>query len=100
METKKATIKRGNETASLILDVAEKQLELILTEDNPNKVKGAFNNLLKELKKGLFTFELNDDVMDLYHDICVEYLKQLNSELKTVFDEMKEFDLLEPEKKE
>ena len=97
METKNATIKRGAETTSLILNLPGKQFELILTEDNPNKVKSTFNNLLKELKSGLFCFELKDDVIDLYHDICVEYLKQLNSELKTVFDEMKEFDLLESE---
>lgn len=99
METKNATIKRGTESASLILDINGKQLELILTEDNPNKVKGVFNNLLKELKAGLFCFELKDDASDLYRDICVEYIKQLNSELKTVYGEMKEFDLLETETK-
>lgn len=95
METKKATIKRGAESASLILELNGKQLELILTEDNPNKVKSVFNNLLKELKGGLFSFELKDETTDLYRDICIEYLKQLNSELKTVHAEMIEFDLLE-----
>lgn len=95
METKTATIKRSEESTSLILKVNDQTIEIILTEDNPNKVKSAFNHLIRELKKGCFSFELKDDASDLYHDICVEYLKQLNSELKTVYDEMKDFDVLE-----
>ncbi|HKC69867.1 MAG TPA: hypothetical protein VKG26_16645 [Bacteroidia bacterium] len=95
METNKATIKRGENNASLILHVNSQEFEIILTDDNPNNVKSVFNNLLKELKKGLFGFNLDDETMDLYHDICVEYLKQLNTELKSVHTELIDYDLLE-----
>jgi hypothetical protein len=95
METSKATIKRTEKSGSLILHIQEQELEIILTEDSPNKVKSVFNTLLASLKGGLFAFELQDDDTDLYHDICVEYLKQLNAELQSVYDELKDYELLE-----
>lgn len=95
MVTNKATIKRGKDKDSLILHVGNDDLEITLTEDNPNNVKSVFNSLIKELKKGFFTFELEDSSEDLYHSICEEYLNQLNAELKTVHDELAHYDLLE-----
>lgn len=98
METNQATIKRTENSASLILHVNDQEYEIVLTEDNPNRVKSVFNNLLSALKKGVFAFELKDDEgTDLYHDICLEYIKQLNGELKSVYDELKDFELLEDE---
>lgn len=96
MGTKNAKIKRHADGASLVLNVNGQAFEIILTEDNPNKIKSVFNGLLKELKKGkIFSFELDDESNDLYHDICVEYLKQLNTELESVYEEMKDFDIFE-----
>ena len=95
METKKAIIKRDTSNSYLVLEVAGKKLEIILTDDNPNNVMSAFNSLLKELKKGLFQFNLEDTTDDLYFHICKEYVKQLNSELKAVYTELNDFDLLE-----
>lgn len=94
METKKATIKREKDKASLILTTSQ-DYEIILTDDNPNNVKHVFNNLLKDLKKGIFQFELEDDVVDLYHNICKEYVVQLNAEITSIYNEMDELDLLE-----
>lgn len=94
METRKATIKREKDKASLIL-TGSQEYEIILTEDNPNNVKHVFNNLLKDLKKEIFQFELEDGSNDLYHNICKEYIIQLNSEMQSIYNEMEEFDLLE-----
>ncbi len=96
METKKATIKRDASNTFLVLEASGKSLEIILTDDNPNNIISAFNTLLKDLKKGLFQYHLHDVTDDLYFHICKEYIKQLNSELKAVFAEMKDYNLLEP----
>jgi hypothetical protein len=93
METKKATIARKDDSALLILENLTVNQTIILTEDNPNNVKDVFNNLLKDLKKGVFEFELHDGTEDMYHAICSEYLLQLNSELAIIFQEMEEYEL-------
>lgn len=97
METKKATITREREKdkSILVLQGVSNNHEIILTEDNPNNIKSVFNNLIQDLKKGLFQFELEDSSNDLFHNICKEYIVQLNSELQSIYNEMDEFDLLE-----
>lgn len=95
METKKAIIVRGQATCKLTLEVSSQKFDLILTDDNPNNIKAVFNSLLKELKKGLFQFALEDETQDLYHFVCVEYLAQLNAEIKSVYSELEDLELLE-----
>lgn len=97
METKKATIKREEANTYLVLEVGETTVQITLTDDNPNNVKAAFNTILKELKNGLFEYALKDEMSDLYNNICVEYLKQLNAEIQTIYNELKEYELTEPE---
>lgn len=94
METKKATINRLVTHTSLILEGRRDSFEIILTDDNPNNIKSVFNEIIIELKHGLFQFELEDDKKDMFHHICVEYLKQLNAEIQTIFSELQEYDLL------
>ncbi len=93
METKKATINRGVSNTHLVLEVGENQVQITLTDDNPNNVKSAFNSILKELKKGLFEYKLEDETQDLFNNICVEYLKQLNVEIKAIYDELEKYEL-------
>lgn len=95
MEIKKATIKRNQSSTTLVLAMGSQNLEIVLTDDNPNNVKAVFNSLLKDLKKGIFQFQLEDDGSDLYHHICVEYLTQLNAEIKSVYSELEDLELLE-----
>jgi hypothetical protein len=95
METKRAKITRTETKTTLVLEGADQSFEVVLTDDNPNNVKTAFNGLLKELKKGLFKYELEDDIDDLYCHICNEYITQLNVELETVHNELKDYNLLE-----
>lgn len=96
METRNATIRRDSENAYLVLESEQGQLELNLTDDNPNDVKAVFNKLLNDLKKRSFEFKLEDDSTDLFHSICEEYLLQLNAELKSVHKELSDYDLVEP----
>lgn len=95
METKKATIIREEANTYLVLNVSETPAKITLTDDNPNNIKSAFNSVLKELKKGLFEFELEDEEHDLYNNICVEYLKQLNAEIKVIYKELEKYDLID-----
>lgn len=95
METHKATINRLDNKTSLVLHIQEKQLEIELTEDKPNEVKNVFNNLIAFLKKGNFKFELEDKKEDLYFHICIEYIGQLNTELSSIHQELKDYNLLE-----
>lgn len=95
METRKASIKRDKKNTYLVLETSPKNLEIILTDDNPNSIMTAFNSLLSELKKGMFQFDLVDTKEDLYYHICKEYVKQLNTEIKEVFNELKDYELLE-----
>lgn len=94
METKKATIVRSDDKTLLVLNFDDANLEIILTEDNPNSVKTVFNQLIQELKKGEFNFELEDEKQDLYFHISQEYIRQLNTELSSIYSELKDYELL------
>lgn len=95
MATKKATIKREENSTDLVLEVGEGSVKIILTDDNPNNIKTAFNSILKELKNGLFEYVLEDQKSDLYNNICIEYLKQLNTEMEIIHSELTEYNLTE-----
>ncbi|MCL2290451.1 MAG: hypothetical protein FWC34_07090 [Bacteroidetes bacterium] len=94
MEIKKATIKREETNSYLVLEVGSSPLLITLTDDNPNEIKSVFNNLLKELKKGAFKFNLEDETLDLYHYICVEYITQLNVEMQAIYTELLDYELI------
>lgn len=90
----KATINRENGKVLLSFNMPDNTLTIPLTEDKPNDVKDVFNRLIVALKAGSFQFELEDTKEDLYHHISKEYLSQLNVELGSVFQELKDYDLL------
>ena len=96
METLKAKINREEEKTSLLLQITEtEELEIELTEDKPNDVKSVFNKLISLLKKGAFEFELEDDKEDLYFHISSEYIRQLNTEMASIYQELSDYELLE-----
>ena len=98
MATHKATIDRkDNNSANLKLSIGTEELNIVLTEDNPNEVKAVFNKLLLQLKNGEIEFDLTDDKDDLYFHICKEYITQLNAELKSTYTELKDNWLLKTE---
>lgn len=95
MEKHNAVIQRDGNEAKLVLNIGDSSLKIKLSEDNPIAIKNVFNELIKILKKGKFNFDLNDTKEDLYHHICKEYIKQLNSELSNVYGQMKTYGLVE-----
>lgn len=99
METHKAKIDRENmDKVSLSLKINETLFNIPLTDDKPNEIKQVFNELLKELKKGQFNFELEqDEKQDLYYYTCVEYISQLNTELNSVYNELVAYELTNEE---
>jgi len=97
MEKHKVTISRSEARTLLVFTMNGNTYEIVLTEDKPNEVKSVFNKLISELKKGQFNFELDDDQEDLYHHVCIEYIKQLNADLSSVYQELEDYELLEEE---
>lgn len=95
MATHNATIERkDNNSATLKLALGTEELNIVLTEDNPNEVKLVFNKLLLQLKNGEIDFNLTDEKDDLYFHISKEYITQLNAELKSTYAELKDNGLL------
>ena len=97
MATHNATIHRKDSSATLKLALDADELNIVLTEDNPNEVKIVFNKLLERLKSGEFDFNLTDEKEDLYFHICKEYITQLNAELKSTYKELQDNGLLKAE---
>lgn len=95
MEIHKAKLIREGDKVFLKFLILEKEYQISLTENKPLDVKEVFNNLIILLKKGIFNFEFEDDKTDLYHEISKEYITQLNLELSNVYQELKDYDLLE-----
>ena len=97
MEMHNATIERRESGATLKLALGDNVLDIVLTEDKPNDVKNVFNKLLERLKNGRFEFILIDEKEDLYFHICKEYITQLNAELKSTYNELKDNGLIKKE---
>ena len=94
MATHNATIERKETVTTLILVINGEELNIVLTEDNPNEVKTVFNRLLTHLKDDKIEFNLTDDKEDLYFHICKEYITQLNAELESTYTELEDNGLL------
>jgi hypothetical protein len=64
------------------------EIRLSLSTQDANEVRSVFARIVTKLMQGPFEFELESDRSDLYHFVSIEYLKQLNSELEDVWEEM------------
>jgi hypothetical protein len=90
----KAKINNTGEKYFLELNLKKNKLLIPLTEDKPIEVKQIFNDLIIELKKVDFNFKFEPQSENLYDQICDEYIKQLNNELKNVRKELSEYNLI------
>ena len=97
MEMYDATIVRSQEKVELVFDIRGAKYSICITDDNPNEVKSVFNELIKELKIVKFNINLLEPGEDLYGNICIEYIKQLNSELSSVYGQMRAHGLVAEE---
>lgn len=96
MATHNATIDRkgNNSSATIKLALGTEELDIVLTEDNPNEIKSVFNKLLLQLKNSEIEFDFRDENDDLYFHICKEFITQLNAEFKSTYTELKDSGLL------
>ena len=94
MEMYSAYIARSEEKVDLVFSIRGKAHMICLTSDSPNEIKVVFNELVKELKVAKFNFNLAEPGEDLFGNICQEYVKQLNSELSSVYGQMRAYGLV------
>lgn len=94
METFKANVKSENDHQylCLITDVGEYMIPL--TDNDTQVVKDVFNKLIVRLKTSVFQFEMEGVGNDLFSQVAMEYIKQLNSELANVRKDLEHHKLL------
>ena len=96
METHKAALKEVDSEHFLSLKLGDEVLNVPLTKDEPNEIKKVFNKLIIHLKKGLFSFNIAEkEDGDLIYQVAKEYVKQLNTELSEVYQELEGYQLLD-----
>lgn len=95
METLEATVVKDEEKYFIKIVDGNNEINIPLSEDQPNKVKLAFNSLILRLKKGKFEIIMTEVQGDLFSQVANEYIKQLNKEILEVFGEMKQYGLVE-----
>ena len=94
MEMYDAKMMKDGENNHLELNIKTATLQISMTEDLPNEIKAAFNQLILRLKIEHFNFKLGDIDTDLFSQIAKEYIGQLNKELTTIHTELAHHDLL------
>ena len=97
MEVYNAHIIKEDVKVFLVLDLIAEKLKIPITEDLPNDVKNVFNKLITRLKAGEISFSLINPDTDLFSQVSIEYIDQLNSELSNVYKELVHHGLLEKE---
>lgn len=82
-------ITRGTDEIKMIF-YFDKEIELNLSSDKIEDLQHFFVIILQEMvkKDECFTFDLEDKVEDLYHDVCSKYIDNLNVEMKKIFKEI------------
>ncbi len=98
METHNAEITVTEDEYFLTLKLQDKILNIPITKDVPKDIQNIFNELIVTLKKGLLQFNMIDiEDGDIFYHVAKEYISHLNLELKDIYNEMKEQNLLQSE---
>jgi len=95
MEIVKAKVLEAESRHFIRIGDGKDSIDIPISEDNPNKVKSAFNKLLVRLKTNKIKIELEDVGTDLFSQVANEYIAQLNRDLSTVHREMVKHQLVE-----
>ena len=95
METIKATVVESDEMHFIRIENASAEIKIPLSDDKPNEVKSAFNQLIVWIKEEEFRIEMDEVRADLFSQVAKEYIAQLNREIKEVRKEMEELGLVE-----
>lgn len=88
METAKAVVDVTEEERSIKIVLGDKTIWIPITSDNPKDVKAAFNILIGWARKYEFQINFEGTGPDLYSQVALEYVTQLNGEIKEVRSEM------------
>ncbi|WP_278470607.1 hypothetical protein [Gimesia maris] len=94
MEAIKATVENSDEKYFIKIESGDEQIRIPMSEDKPNDVKSAFNKLIARIKDGEFQIELEKPSDDLFSQVAIEYILQLNREIQEVYREMEHYNLL------
>ncbi len=96
METHEAIVTEVDSEYCLSLKIENDVLDVPLTKDEPNEIKKVFNKLIIHLKQGPLKFTMTEEEDgDLIYQVAKEYVKQLNTELSEVYQELEAHQLLE-----
>ena len=95
METVKAKVLEVESRHFIRIGDGRDPIDIPISEDNPIKVKNAFNKLLTRLKTNKIKIELEGVGADLFSQVANEYIAQLNRDLITVHRDMVKFKLAE-----
>lgn len=95
-KTIKTIISRSDE-AFILVFCFENPLNLNLSSMDTQPVQKFFQELFKRVfddynsnDRIIYEFELDDDETDLFHDVAEKYIKNLNSELKSIYTSLDE----------
>jgi len=95
METHEANVTEIDSEHYLLLKMNGRDLKIPITKDEPKEVKSVFDELIKSLKNGPMQFQIEEvENGDIIYQIGKEYIAQLNSEMKKVYDELNSYGLL------
>lgn len=95
MESLEAVVEEVDGKHHIRIGEGDNQILIPISEDQPKKVKKAFNRLIARVREGPFEIELKEVGQDLFSEVAEEYLKQLNREIAEVRDDMRDYDLLD-----
>lgn len=95
METLNAKVINRDEKYFIEIGDPSENILIPISEDNPNDIKSTFNKLIVRLKEGEFKIDMPDVKSDLFSLVANEYIKQLNTELVEVYNELKQHKLIE-----
>lgn len=84
-----ATIVEDGEKRTLRIGEGDSAIRIPLSEEDPTRVKAAFNRLLMGLREDDMKIEFVGSDDDLFSQVAREYVRQLNAEILEVRREMK-----------
>lgn len=90
METLKAEVAQQDDRRFIQITKDDAEIKIPLTEDNPNAVKSAFNELISLAKQDDLEIEMDEVGPDLFSQVASEYIAQLNREIQEVRREMQD----------
>lgn len=93
MERFNAVVICENDKHFIQIIAKSEQINIPLSDDDPEQIKSAFNKLILLIKKGLFEIELTNQEDNLFWHVAHEYIVQLNTEISDIHTEMNTFNL-------